>query len=98
LIELNSYLNPESRPEVSQPQLAAQNAKVWKPSFVSGETFFRLFLSHTHLYNAEIGQLETALLKYGVVGFVAHQDIEPTREWASVIESALKTCDALAHT
>jgi TIR domain len=96
LIELNSYLNPGSRPEVSRPQLAADDAKIWKPRFHRGEKFARLFLSHTHAHQAEIGQLKIDLLKYGVAGFVAHQDILPTREWASVIESALKTCHALA--
>ena len=33
--------------------------------------------------------------KYGISGFVAHEDIEPTKEWLNTIESALLTCDAL---
>ena len=32
----------------------------------------------------------------GIHCFVAHIDIEPTREWQDEIESALETCDALA--
>jgi hypothetical protein len=96
LLELNEYLNPETRPEVSRPQAAAADARIWTPSLLPGDTFFRLFFSHTHSHQRLMGELKTALLRYGIVAFVAHQDIRPTREWESVIESALKTCDALA--
>jgi hypothetical protein len=43
----------------------------------------------------DIGFLKTLLRSYGIDGFVAHDDIEPTREWQDVIESALATCEAL---
>ncbi len=33
--------------------------------------------------------------QWGVDTFVAHDDIEPTREWQDAIEAALRTCDAL---
>jgi hypothetical protein len=32
---------------------------------------------------------------WGVDGFVAHEDIEPTAEWKDVIEAALHSCDAM---
>jgi hypothetical protein len=35
------------------------------------------------------------LLEHGISGFVAHNDIEPTREWQTEILKALETCDAL---
>jgi len=41
------------------------------------------------------GQLQTALRSYGVSAFVAHVDIEPTREWMSEIEAGLHSMDAL---
>jgi hypothetical protein len=40
--------------------------------------------------------LKAALELHGVSCFVAHEDIEPTREWQDEIEEALRTMDALA--
>lgn len=36
------------------------------------------------------------LKKYGIACFVAHKDIEPTKEWQNEIETALFSMDALA--
>lgn len=57
---------------------------------------FRLFLSHNSSEKALLGDVKRALAKFGIDGFLAHDDIEPTEEWLHVIELALKTCDALA--
>ncbi len=57
---------------------------------------FRLFLSHTHVYKANAHRLKVALRKYSIDAFVAHDDIEPTKEWQLEIERALWTADALA--
>jgi hypothetical protein len=65
-------------------------ASIWTP----GE--FRLFLSHTSEHKKEVGDLQMFLHLRGVSGFVAHADIEPTHEWQDVIETALRTCDALS--
>jgi hypothetical protein len=62
----------------------------WKP------LHFRLFLSHISEFKDKVAQLQQALLKYGVSAFVAHTDIEPTKEWQQEIEAALQTMDALA--
>lgn len=43
-----------------------------------------------------MAQVKTALRDVAVDGFVAHEDIEPTSEWVTEIETALETCDALA--
>ncbi|MDE2107468.1 MAG: toll/interleukin-1 receptor domain-containing protein [Patescibacteria group bacterium] len=40
-------------------------------------------------------QIQEALLGYGISAFVAHNDIEPTLEWQSQIETALTTADSL---
>jgi hypothetical protein len=58
--------------------------------------YFRLFLSHVSTYKAEASELARHLSDYGVAGFVAHEDIEPTKEWEDEIRLALTTCDALA--
>ena len=55
----------------------------------------RLFVSHTSLHKLPVGSMKLGLAARGVDAFVAHQDIEPTRRWQDVIETALNTCDAL---
>lgn len=57
---------------------------------------FRLFLSHLASFKKTTSQLQAALRAYGISSFVAHVDIEPTREWMQEIEAALLSMDALA--
>lgn len=54
-----------------------------------------LFVSHTSAHKSEVSAIKTALAPWGVVAFVAHEEIEPTREWQIEIERALQSCDAL---
>ncbi len=56
---------------------------------------FRLFISHLSAEKVLAAQVQEALLQYGISGFVAHNDIEPTLEWQTQIETALATCDSL---
>jgi hypothetical protein len=56
---------------------------------------FRLFISHLSAERVYAAQLQEALLVYGISGFVAHNDIEPTLEWQTQIETALATADSL---
>jgi len=55
----------------------------------------RLFLTHLATERKFAGELQEALLPYGISSFVAHNDIEPTSEWQAQIETALATCDVL---
>ena len=57
--------------------------------------YFRLFVSHLAEYRQFAGEIQGKLLKFGVSSFVAHNDIEPTREWQDEIETALATCDGM---
>lgn len=57
---------------------------------------FRLFLSHLASFKIKASHLQAALRKYAITSFVAHEDIEPTKEWQNEIEAGLKTMDALA--
>ena len=57
---------------------------------------FRLFLTHVAAQKLAAHELKSYLRFYGVDAFVAHDDIQPGREWQLVIESALHSCDALA--
>ena len=83
LIELGLHVGYEvsSRP---QPELTS-----WR------EDSFRLFISHLSAKRGYAGELQEELCQFGVSCFVAHKDIEPTKEWLGEIETALATCDAL---
>ncbi len=79
-LEINLFESPSSIPDPS----------FWK------KNFFKLFLTHISSFKKETAELQKSLLSYGITSFVAHEDIEPTKEWQSEIEIALKTMDGLA--
>jgi len=55
----------------------------------------KVFISHLARERKVAAELQDALSLYGISCFVAHNDIEPTQEWQTQIETALATCDAL---
>jgi len=57
--------------------------------------YLRLFLSHLSDQRVYAAELQESLIPYGISTFVAHKDIEPTKEWQAEIQMALGTCDAL---
>jgi len=65
------------------------DSKFWLPNH------FRLFLSHLSSFKSQTSKLQKALKNFGISGFVAHEDIEPTKEWLTEIEKALFSMDAL---
>jgi hypothetical protein len=65
-------------------------ATFWEPFH------FKLFLSHLSSFKKTTGLLQAALRRYGISAFVAHVDIEPTKEWLDEIEAGLFSMDALA--
>lgn len=57
----------------------------------------RLFISHlAEEYDSVSKVAEELRSTFGVVPFVAHRDIEPTRDWIEEIEAALFSCEAMA--
>ena len=62
--------------------------RIWK------DEMFRLFISHKSEEKENVSLLKKELSHFGIDCFVAHEDIEPTREWAEEIESALFSMDA----
>jgi len=56
---------------------------------------FKLFIAHTARRRAKANHISTHLKDYAVSAFVAHDAIEPTRQWQDVIEYALSTAEAL---
>lgn len=65
------------------------------PKNWQGTKAFRLFISHISKDKLIATRLKDALAPYGIVGFVAHEDIHPTLPWQDEIERALQTMDAL---
>jgi hypothetical protein len=63
--------------------------KFWK----SGH--FKLFISHISSFKETVSHLKDSLEFYGISSFVAHEDIEPTKEWMIEIEKALSSMDAM---
>lgn len=57
--------------------------------------YYRMFISHLTIDKISAANLKTALSVYGISCFVAHEDIEPTKEWANEIEKALLTMNCL---
>jgi len=84
LVELHDYLFPE----LGEPPTAAPGR--WR------ESHFRLFMSHVHGDKGLVSSVKSHLSRYGIDCFVAHEDIEPTKEWIIEIEAALDTCHAVA--
>jgi hypothetical protein len=58
-------------------------------------TRLRLFCSHLAIERTHIGEVGASLSRFGIEPFIAHDSIDPSREWAQVIEGALYSCDAL---
>lgn len=89
LIDLASHLDVKTDSNNSNSPESELNPTFWK------DGYFKLFISHlaTDKVNAQL--LKDKLEKYGISGFVAHSDIEPTKEWQNEIEMALRTCDSL---
>lgn len=74
--------------------VASQLETTTEPTFWSTNSA-RVFLSHLASMKASVGELKQELLKLGISAFVAHEDIEPTKEWQTEIESALASMDGL---
>jgi hypothetical protein len=85
LVELSRHVGCVSE-EVSSKDIAPP---FWK------KRMLRVFISHLSRKKRFAAQLQESLLEFGISGFVAHNDIEPTLEWQSQIETALATADSL---
>jgi hypothetical protein len=75
------------------PQLVPSESDV---SHIWRDRPFRLFLSHVSSHRVAVSELKLELAMYGIAAFVAHEDIEPSREWQMEIELALRSMHALA--
>lgn len=71
----------------SVKEMADAAERLWTKGYV------RAFLSHKADDKKQAAELKSSLSNMGISAFVAHEDIEPTREWQDEIELALSTLD-----
>lgn len=57
--------------------------------------YFKMFISHLTANKLSATNLKICLEEYAISGFVAHEDIEPSKEWMSEIEKALFSMNGL---
>ena len=89
VLEIAAELGIEHKSEqLNSTEVKETEATFWKPGH------FKLFISHLASFKKTIGILKAELEKYGISSFVAHEDIEPTREWQDEIEKGLFSMDA----
>jgi hypothetical protein len=74
--------------------LPAVLAAACPPDLWKGTQDVRLFISHISRDKEKAHRLKECLEPYSISGFVAHDDIEPTKAWQSEIENALFSMDA----
>lgn len=67
---------------------------IQKQNHIWKKETYRIFLSHKTEDKVQTAKLKRDLSLYGIDCFVAHEDIEPTQEWAKEIEAALFSADA----
>jgi hypothetical protein len=64
-------------------------ADFWLPGY------FRLFISHISANKARMSTMKGTLGYWGVSAFVAHEDIQASREWRDEVEAGLETMQVL---
>ncbi|MEW6263417.1 MAG: TIR domain-containing protein [Thermodesulfobacteriota bacterium] len=59
------------------------------------EGCLKAFVSHLSANKQRVTQLKSFLGQWGISAFIAHEDIEPSKEWQREIEAALETMDIM---
>lgn len=78
------------------------NSNIQATLFESGDYqgwrngYFRMFISHITSKKKQASRLKTVLEDYGITSFVAHEDINPTKEWQKEIQRALNSMDCMS--
>lgn len=89
ILEIARELEIDTPYSKTENKVVLNDATFWKPGY------FKLFISHLASFKKQISQLKIELEKYGISGFVAHENIEPTKEWQDEIEKGLFSMEAL---
>ena len=85
----------EQKENINQSELSSAIDKNIMEKRIWGTGKVRVFLSHKSEYKNETAKLKEELSKHNIACFVAHEDVEPTREWQKEIENALFSMDIL---
>jgi len=86
IIEMYEYLYPG---EPLPSGLIPHSATLWKDGFV------KIFISHSSKQKLLATQIKNEAGGYGIDCFVAHEDIEPTKDWLREIRYGLASCDCI---
>jgi len=89
IIQIANELDIQHNYQSKLPVFKDNSTSFWKIGH------FKLFISHVSTFKHTVGILKNDLEKYGISGFVAHEDIEPTKEWQEEVEKGLFSMDAL---
>jgi hypothetical protein len=81
--------------ELELPQGTSTIADDTPPRNWQGTNLLRLFISHISKDKLKATRLKECLAPYGIAGFVAHEDIQPTLEWQDEVMRGLNTMDAM---
>lgn len=65
------------------------SADFWK------EGYFKMFVSHLSSNRERMSALKVDLDKWGISAFIAHEDIEASKEWRDEVEAGLETMEVL---
>lgn len=68
---------------------AIKSADFWKDGYV------KLFVSHLSSNRERMSAMKLGLANWGISAFIAHEDIEASREWRDEVEAGLESMDIL---
>lgn len=68
---------------------AIKSADFWKDGYI------RMFVSHLSSNRERMSALKLSLANWGISAFIAHEDIEASREWRDEVEAGLESMDVL---
>lgn len=88
LVELGQHFGMEFNGRLPTPD-EPRETPYWEEGHV------KVFISHLTGEREQAAEVQKALDRYRMSGFVAHNDIHPTTEWQIEIETALASCDML---
>jgi len=92
-LEMEDIENHEWRKESGLLMDGKRDAPPDATKRIWGDAGFRVFLSHKAEVKKEITAIKDGLRLFGISGFVAHEDIHPTKAWQEEIENALASMD-----
>lgn len=74
--------------------------RIFLTSVVSSADFWtdgylKLFVTHLSSNKERMSAMKVSLANWGISAFIAHEDIEPSREWMNEVEAGLETMEVM---